>query len=148
MRLDTRNITLTALGISAEPGKHKIRFYRSEQFVFSTKLISDPALFDVWQVGVGYAEYANRILWTALYKMADMSLSAAGFQENSSLPNASHKARALAKSWSSQDYFWKKLDKHFFLFLRALVENQAEALNGVFGSVMIFPHDARQRRRT
>jgi CRISPR system Cascade subunit CasA len=125
--LDRDKITITALGMSTEPGKHKIRFYRFERLVLSAVLVSDPILCSALQIGIGYAEYANRVLWAALTKMADMKLSSAAFQEDTLLTAASKKAKDIAKNWGSQDYFLKNLEKHFYLFLEDLPQSKTIA---------------------
>jgi CRISPR system Cascade subunit CasA len=129
MVFDKDKIAITALGTSTEPGKTKIRFYRTERMVFPTALVSDPALRSALQIGIGYVEYANRMLWAALNKMSLMKLSSVGFQEDLPLINAPKDTWVLTKVWGSQDFFWKNLEKHFHLFIEALLEDKTKAIS-------------------
>lgn len=117
--LPKRKLTLSAYGMSTDPGKSKVFFYRGDQFDFSDELLDHPELVNFLNQALERAEQVRRLLWAALNSMAGLLLAPNSDQNNT------HKAdqtKQLLAHWNAEGRYWQALELPFYQFLDDLPE--------------------------
>jgi CRISPR system Cascade subunit CasA len=116
-----------ALGMSTEPGKQKVHFYRSERMPVPARLLQDPGLVEYLQAALELAEQTARQLWGAVATMASLVLMAGSDLEGGRQPDKKDRA-ALLSRWAVERHYWSRLETPFRSMVVALTEDPEEAL--------------------
>ena len=137
--LPKRKLTLAAYGMSTEPGKSKVFFYRGDQFEFSDELLNSPELTNYLDQAIERAEQVRGRLWAATNYMAGLLLFPESDQScaHKADPNA---AKQLLIHWNTEGHYWQTLELSFYRFLNDLpeqpqtaYENWIQTLRGAAG---------------
>ncbi|MHC1771730.1 MAG: type I-E CRISPR-associated protein Cse1/CasA [Flexilinea sp.] len=122
-----RRLEIAAFGMSTDPGKQKVFFYRGEQFVFPDQLMADEDLSSQLQEALDLAEMIRTQLWGAIAKLAGLFLSPDMDLENGRKP-AKEDINRMIEHWNPEKIFWAALEIPFFHFLEALVIQPEEVM--------------------
>ena len=115
-KLPNRKLTLAAFGMSTDPGKQKVFFYRGEQFEFSDTLLTDQELINTLQKALDRAEALRSQLWGALNHMAGLLLASESDLENGKKPDPKDQKNLLSH-WNAEALYWARLELPFYRFL-------------------------------
>ena len=116
-----------ALGMSTEPGKQKVHFYRAERMPVPARFLQDPGSVEHLQEALELAEQTVRQLWGAVATMASLVLVAESDLEGGRQPDKKDRGVLLAR-WAVERHFWSRLEAPFRLMVVALPEAPEEAL--------------------
>ncbi|NMC80824.1 MAG: type I-E CRISPR-associated protein Cse1/CasA, partial [Chloroflexi bacterium] len=126
--LPNRRLTLAAYGMSTDPGKKKVYFYRGEQFEFSDALLASPNLANTLEKALNDAEALRNQLWGAVNSMAGLLLAPESDQGEGRKPNADDQKKLLAH-WNVEGLYWAALEVPFYSFLDHLPDDPEAAFN-------------------
>jgi CRISPR system Cascade subunit CasA len=124
--LPERKLTLAAFGMSTDPGKQKVFFYRGEQFEFSDTLLANEELANILQQGLDLAETLRIQLWGALNSMVGLLLNPEANLHGEPI-RSSEDAKKLLAHWDVEALYWAKLELPFYRFLDHLPEDRQTA---------------------
>ena len=127
---DSHVIQLMATGMSTDPGKAKIYFYRREFMRLPLHLLRDgnQAKNDI-DVAIKSAEKVDKALWGALDRLAHHVMTKTLGDELPSKDKQSRDARGkLIKQWNARERFWIELEPRFWDFIQALVKDSDQAV--------------------
>ncbi len=146
--LPHRRLQLAAYGMSTEPGKHKVHFYRGEEFEFSDDLLNDSETVTALAEALDTAESLRRQLWGALSNLASLLLSTESDLEEGRKANPDDVKRMIYH-WGAEGFYWKELELPFFRLLDSLSDNNHQAKEDWTQSLrragyMAFTHAAKQ----
>jgi len=119
--LPKRKLTLAAYGMSTDPGKSKVLFYRGDQFDFSDELLDHPELVNFLNQALERAEQVRRRLWIALNAMAGLLIAPESDQGNAHKADPNQVKQLLAH-WNAEGRYWQALELPFYQFLDDLPE--------------------------
>jgi len=119
--LPKRKLTLAAYGMSTDPGKSKVLFYRGDQFDFSDELLDHPELVNFLNQALERAEQVRRRLWIALNAMAGLLIAPESDQGNAHRADPNQVKQLLAH-WNTEGHYWQALELPFYQFLDDLPE--------------------------
>jgi hypothetical protein len=126
--LPDEHLTLAAYGMSTEPGKQKVHFYRGEQFQFPDALLADATLVTTLDKALNVASDVRAQLWGALRSLAKLLVSPESDREGGRTPDPKDLDRLMAH-WEAESQYWCSLELSFYHFLDALPENPPGALS-------------------
>jgi len=101
--LPKRRLTLAAYGMSTDPGKQKVFFYRGEQFDFPDQLLSDASLNHWLDQALDLAEHVHSQIWGALRCAASLYLNP---ERNKHATSDDEKK--LMTHWNTESLFWAR----------------------------------------
>ncbi len=122
-----RRLSVAAFGMSTEPGKQKVNFYRGEQFFFPDQLMVDGDLANKLQEALDLAELYRKQLWGAASRFAGLILSPDMDLKGGRNPDSKDVGK-LIDYWNPERTFWGVLEIAFYQFLDALADHPEEAL--------------------
>ncbi len=125
--LPAQRLRLVAYGMSTEPGKQKIYFYRGEQFSFASNLLTDPNRVNALTRALDWAKDTDHQLWGALNTSAGLILSETANLEEGHKPDPKDVGNLLTH-WQAENTYWAGLEFPFYAFLDALAADPALAL--------------------
>jgi hypothetical protein len=117
-----------ALGMSTEPGKQKVHFYRAERMPVPARLLQDPGLVEHLQAALELAEQTARQLWEAVATMASLVLISESDLEGGRKPDKKKDLAPLLSRWAVDRHYWSRLEAPFRSMVLALPEAPEEAL--------------------
>lgn len=120
--LPKRKLTLAAYGMSTDPGKQKVFFYRGDQFTFSDELLGSAELTACLERALDRAEGVRAQLWGAVSRLAGGLLSPQSDQKDARRadPNA---VKQLIAHWDPESRYWLALEIPFYQFLDELPDH-------------------------
>jgi CRISPR system Cascade subunit CasA len=126
--LPDRRLTLTAYGMSTDPGKKKVFFYRGEQFEFPDELLTNQRLAITLDQALKQAENVRDQIWGAINHMAILLLSPEADLNGGRKPDPND-AKRLISHWNTEGLYWAALELPFYRFLDQLPRQPETALN-------------------
>lgn len=126
-KLPNKKLTLAAYGMSTDPGKQKVYFYRGEQFEFSDALLADQNLAGQLQKAQEMAELLRSQLWGVISSLATLLLSPEADLKDGRKPHPDDVKKLLAH-WNAEGLYWAALEIPFYHFLDRLPEEPDAAM--------------------
>ncbi len=125
--LPSRRLTLAAYGMSTDPGKQKVFFYRGEQFDFPDQLLNDQSLVSRLDQALDLAEQVHSQIGDALRRAASLYLAPEGDPSGGSKLISDDEEKLMAH-WNTESLYWARLEVPFYRFLDQLVSEPDEAI--------------------
>lgn len=121
-------ITVAAYGMSTEPGKAKVNFYRGERFEISGRLLREPELVKIVGDALRKAEELRSELWVAQAKLATHILAGDSDNEGGRKPDPKD-VRNLVAHWNAEGLYWSRMEAPFHRFMHDLPNDPEAALS-------------------
>ncbi len=126
--LSNQRLQMAAYGMSTEPGKAKVNFYRSERFELEDSLLCNQELVNVLGTALDQAESLRRELWSSTSRLAKAVLSFNIDQPEGHQPDPKD-AQNLLEHWNTEGLYWSRLEAPFHVFMNRLPVDPAAALD-------------------
>jgi CRISPR system Cascade subunit CasA len=125
--LPPRRLQLAAYGMSTEPGKQKVNFYRGDRFQIDDDLLRKPELVEKLGSALQHAEALRKELWFALLELAKLTITFTSDRDDGRKPDPKD-VQKLIDHWNAEGLYWSRLENGFTHFLDRLPEDPEAAL--------------------